>query len=432
MRKASVVAVLLLIFLVQCVLYSGCAPSEKKEAKEEEKPAAEEIKEVRVGILLPFTGAVAIIGEHNWKGHELAAKEINEAGGIKSLGGAKLKLIKADSCSDPKVGMTECEKLIVENKVVTVMGAYQSAVTYPTTTTAEKYKIPYIVPVAVKDDITDRGFKYTFRLAAKASWWARDQLKLMMWLAEQSGVQPKSIAFVYENTDWGKSTRDGWLKWLKELGLDQKLEIVLDEPYPADAPDVTPVVLKLKEAKPDVVLLVSYTGDAIKLTNTMAEMKFNCMALIGNGAGHMDPVWVESCGKNAEYTFSVAEFAPDADDPLVLKVRAAFEKEYGYPMPEPSVNGYACTYILADALERCASTDPEKIRDALAETYITEGPATVVPFDIIEFGPDGQSIHSSLVGVQVQNGEFKTVWPPGVAPAANKPVFPMPKWEERQ
>ncbi len=416
-RFRAMGVMLIVLLLVTCLPGLGCGPQTEGE---------EDVTEIRVGILLPFTGAVAIIGDHNWKGHELAAKEINEAGGIKSLNGAKIKLIKADTTSDPKVGMTEVERLIVEEKVVAVMGAYQSAVTYPTTTVAEKYGIPYIVPVAVKDDITDQGFSYTFRLSAKASWWARDQLRLLDWLAEQSEIKPKTVAYIYENTDWGQSTKEGLEYWMKELGLEGKYEVVLDEPYPADAPDLTPVVLKMKEAQPDVLIMVSYTGDAIKLANTMAEMKFKPMAVIGNGAGHADPVFIESCGANAEYCCTIAEFAADSENPLVVRVLEAFERDYGYPMPEPSVNGYACTYILADALERCGSTDPAKIRDALAETRIDSGPAMVVPFDLIEFGPDGQSIHSALVGIQVQDGGFKTIWPPGVAPESNKAVFPIP------
>ena len=419
MKKFTFVGVMLFVLmLIAGILLAGCDSAAQDDTGE--------VNEIKVGILLPFTGSVAIIGDHNWKGHELAAKEINEAGGIKSLNGAKIKLVKADTTSDPKVGMTEVERLITEEKVVCVMGAYQSAVTYPTTTIAEKYQIPYIVPVAVKDDITDQGFQYTFRLAAKASWWARDQLKFLEFLEEESGIKVETLAFVYENTDWGQSTKEGLEYWMKELGLTEKYKVVLDEPYPAEAPDVTPVILKLKEVNPDVVLMVSYTGDAIKLSNAMAEMKFRPMAIIGNGAGHADPVFIESCGENAEYALTISEFANDSDNPEVVRVLKAFEESYGYPIPEPSVNGYACTYILADALERCGSTDPEKIRDALAETNISSGPATIVPFDLIEFGPDGQSIHSALIGMQVQNGKFNTVWPKAVAPAGNKPIFPMP------
>jgi len=395
---------------------------------------AGEVKEIKIGILLPFTGSVAIIGMHNWRGHELAVKEINEAGGIKSLGGAKLKLIKADSCSDPKIGMIEAERLILKDKVVCIMGAYQSSVTYPSSAIAEKYKIPYINPVAVKDEITERGFKYIFRIASKASWWAREALKYGMYMAEESGVWPKTIGFVYENTDWGKSTVKGYYEYMKKIGLDKKIKVVLDEPYPADAPDLTPVVLKIKAKKPDLIMFVSYTGDAIKLTNEIAKYKINCMAMIGNGAGHADPVWIKNTGKNCEYTCSITEFYADSTDPLVLKERAAFKKEYGYPMPEPSVNGYAATYVLADALERCASIDPQKINEALHRTHITEGPATIVPLtpNVMEFDEGGQSINAALVGIQVQKGEFKTVWPKEIAPAGNKIVYPIPNWSERK
>jgi len=367
---------------------------------------------------------------HTRRGHDMAVLEINEAGGIKALGGAKLELVYADSRGDPKIGMSEAERLIVQEKVIAIMGAYQSAVTYPSTEVAEKYKIPYLVSSAVKDEITERGFKYVFRLAAKASWWARDQMKAMVDIGTAAGDPAKTVAFVYENTDWGQSTVKGFYKYIEDNKLDVK--VVLDEPYPAGAADLTPVVLKIKAAKPDALLAVSYTSDAILLINTLAEQQVDLKAHIGSGAGHVDPEMIKACGKNAEGILSVTEFAGDINRPGLKEVMEKYRKLYNEPFPEPAANAYAIVYVLADALERAASTDPTKLRDALAATKLTTGPAMIVPFDTIEFDENGQSIHSAMVIVQWQNGELKTVGPAGVAPPENKPIWPMVPWAQRK
>jgi branched-chain amino acid transport system substrate-binding protein len=162
--------------------------------------AAEDIK---VGILLPLSGPVAPIGQNNRRGHVLAIDEINAAGGIKSLGGAKLIMIDGDTQGNPKTGIQETEKLATQG-VAAILGAYQSNVTFPSTQIAEKSGVPYIDPVAIADSITEgRNFKYTFKVAPKASWYARDQLKFIKWVGETSGKPVKRIILMYEDTLFG-------------------------------------------------------------------------------------------------------------------------------------------------------------------------------------------------------------------------------------
>ncbi|NIS62813.1 MAG: ABC transporter substrate-binding protein, partial [Proteobacteria bacterium] len=314
--------------------------------------------DVVIGNILPLSGPVAPIGKVGREIREMAVEEINDAGGIKSMGGAKLKMIYADSRGDPKVAMTEAERLITKDKVVCITGAYQSAVTYPSTEVAERYKVPYLVPVSVRDAITERGFKYTFRVAAKASWYARDQISFIKALGERTGLMPKKLAFVYENTDWGTSTAEGWRPLAKEAGF----EVVLDEPYPANAPDLTPVVLKIKRAKPDFILFVSYIADATLLMNTIAEHEVDVMGMISSGGGHSDPKFIPNTGKNSLYHFDACEWEADLNRPGLKETNAKFKERYGYNISPEAANVYASMYVLKDALERAGSADPEKLR----------------------------------------------------------------------
>ena len=386
-------------------------------------------QEVKVGVLIPLSGPMAVIGENLQMAHDFAVKEINDAGGIKSLKGAKIKLIYADTRGDPKVGMSEAERLIVREGVAAIMGAFQSSVSYTSTEVAEKYQVPYLVPNSLMDQITERGFKYTFRVERKGSLWAKDQIDFILDMGKKTGKQAKTIGVVYENTDMGQSIA----KAIRKLAPEHNLKLVLDEGYPPKTADMTPVVLKMKRANPDVVILNSYISDAILLVRTIADQRVNTMALLGSSSGYSDPSFVKEVGKQAEYFFDLTEWTTDLKhSPLVAQKNAAFKK---WTKDHRDFNGgaafcYASTYILYEALEKAASTDPKKIRDALATVKITKGPAMLIPWSPIEFDAEGQAKGARMLVVQYRDGQRKSVWPANIASTA--PVWPMPKWEDRK
>jgi branched-chain amino acid transport system substrate-binding protein len=384
-------------------------------------------KVVKIGNVEPLSGPSASVGVQGKQAREMAVEEINAAGGIKSLGGAKLELVYADSKSDPTVGVTETERLINTEKVNLMTGCWNSAVTYPATQVAERYGIPFVVPVAVRDTITERGFKNVFRVAAKDSWWVRDQFRFLKDMQEETGTKLKTIAFVFENGDWGTGFAEKW----RELAKKDGYQVVLDEPYPSTATDLTPVVTKLKAAGPDVVLLVSNAADAILLTNTMAEMQVKPKVVLASGGGHADPKFLENTGDTAYGLFDEVEWNTDVNKPGAKETNAKFKKKYGYDLTGESVDAYASMYVVADALERAASTDPARIRDALAATKLTSGPAMIVSYDGVEFDKDGQNKNAGIVIVQVAKVDGKpervTVWPKSARRAGYTPVFPANK-----
>jgi branched-chain amino acid transport system substrate-binding protein len=386
-------------------------------------PAAAQ-KTIKIGNVEPLSGPSASVGVQGKQAREMAIEEINAAGGIKSLGGAKLELVYADSKSDPTVGVTETERLINTEKVNIMTGCWNSAVTYPATQVAERYGVPFVVPVAVRDTITERGFKNVFRIAAKDSWWVRDQFRFLKDMQEETGQKMKTIAFVYENGDWGTGFAEKWRALAKQDGY----EVVLDEPYPSTATDLTPVVNKIKSVNPDILMLVSNAADAIQLTNTLAELRVKPKVVLSSGGGHADPKFLENVGKNALNMFDEVEWNTDVNKPGVKEINAKFKQKYGYDLAGESVDAYAAMYAIADAFERAASTDPAKVRDALAATKLTTGPAMIVSYDGIEFDESGQNKNAGIVIVQVADVGGKldrvSVWPKSARRAGYKPVFP--------
>ena len=386
--------------------------------------AAEEV--VRIGNIIPLSGPSASVGEQGRNAREMAVEEINAAGGIKSLGGAKLEMLYADSESKPEKGVSEAERMINTEKVHILTGCWNSAVTYPTTAVAERYGIPFVVPVSVADKITEQGFKTVFRVAAKDSWWTRDQFAFLKDMQEEFKTEIKTLAFVYENGDWGKGFAGQWRALAEKNGY----KIVLDEPYPSTTTDLSPVVQKIRRARPDALMLVSNAADAILLTNTLADYKVKLKAIIASGGGHADPSFMKATGSNARYLYDIVEWETDVNKPGVKEINEKFKARYGYNLAGESVDAYIAMYVIKDALERAGSLDPVKIREALAKTNLRSGPAMIASYDAIEFDATGQNKHAALSIVQINdlgNGlERITVWPKGARRAGYTPVFPVP------
>ena len=382
---------------------------------------------VKVGNIIPLSGPSASVGQQGKNAREMAVEEINAAGGIKSLGGAKLEMVYADSESKPEKGVAEAERFINTEKVNVLTGCWNSAVSYPTSAVAERYGIPFIVPVSVSDKITEQGFKNVFRIAAKDSWWTRDQFSFLKDMEKEFKTTIKELAFVYENGDWGKGFAEQWKALAKKGGY----KVVLDEPYPSTSTDLSPVVQKIKRARPDVLMLVSNAADAILLTNTLAEYKVKLKAIIASGGGHADPSFLKATGKNGQYMFDIVEWETDVNKPGAKEANAKYNAKYGSNLTGEAVDAYLAMYVLKDALERAGSLDPAKIRQALATTNLTGGPGMIVGYDSVEFDKTGQNKHAALVMVQINDLgtglERITVWPKNARRAGYTPIFPMPK-----
>lgn len=384
-------------------------------------PGAAAADDVKVGILLPLSGPIAPIGQNNRRGHVLAIEDINAAGGIKSLGGAKLVIVDGDTQGNPRVGIQEAEKLARQG-VVAIMGAYQSNVTFPSTQAAEKLGVPYIDPVAIADSITEgRNFKYTFKVAPKASWYARDQLAFVKDMSAKKPI--RRVVLMYEDTLFGQSTSAGQEKYAKEAGI----EILAKIAYPAESPDMTPTISRVKQLNPDAILFVSYIADAVLITKTMKELGVD-VPILGTSAGHIDPAYIANLGALAEYSFTVGEWNPDLKKAGAADINKRFQAKFGIAMNGHAAETYQSTMVLADALERAKSTDRAKLREALAQTKLC-GAKNILPYECVQFDASGQSPQGRLVMLQVQKGQFVTVWPPEVASA--QPVYPVPGWSKR-
>lgn len=382
---------------------------------------------VKIGYLIPLSGsAAASIGKDMSRATHLAVKHINESGGIKSMGGAKLELVEVDTRGDAKVAITEVERLITREKTPVLLGAFQSGVTFPATAVAEKHSVPWVVDLAAKADITERGFKYVFRpTQVPASANAESMADFVVYANKTTGKAAKSVAMVYENTDWGQDMANTLRAKFKAAGL----EIVLDEGYPPNTPDLRPLVLKIKGRKPDVVTVTSYAADAVQLHKLLAQMQVSAMGYIGSAGGQIDSNFIPLVGKGvANQVFTTngwAGYESSITTPFAKKFWDEFVATNKVEPNELSVSAYAAAWVIKDALERAGKAEPQAIRDALAKTRIMGTDLNkLIGYDIV-IDEKGQNPLKRYVMQQITaEGQYRTIWPESLASKSYKMTWP--------
>jgi branched-chain amino acid transport system substrate-binding protein len=402
--------------------------------------SAQAPKTIKVGLILPLSGPGASIGQYIREGMEFIIDRVNNAGGIKSIGGAKIVLEVADSRGQPEVGMSEAERLIVKEKVVALTGCYNSGVTLTATTVAEKYGIPFVVVISTSDEITERGYKYTFRPHGNSSMDQKILVDFLIDMGAKMKAVPQNIAIVFDSSEGAQVPAKFWRKFLAEANQQKRanFKIVYDETYPAGMTDFNPVILKLKSAKPDFMILISAsTSDAILLSKNMASQRYApAMGVLSYGGATLDPVFVPTTGKNTEYWYTIQGWTKDlleTSPPFARDMFDSFKKKYNKEVSGDVCKVFLDAYTLVYGLEKAGTTEPKALRDAIAGLDIQEGPALMVATTRrMKLGPDGQNPYYESGVAQIVNGGYTLVWPDHVAKPGYKPVWPVPQWKDRK
>jgi branched-chain amino acid transport system substrate-binding protein len=371
---------------------------------------------VKVGIVLPLTGAQAKFGEIEKRSFEMAAEEINAAGGVK---GSKLELLFEDDTGKPDVGRAATEKLISRDKVTVLTGGYSSAVTQAATAVAQQFKVPFLVTTGSADEITEKGYDYIFRINPTSSEYF-DPFETL--IQKAGGI--KTMALLYENTQFGQSSAKDVEASAKSAGI----QVVVKEGYQAGAIDFKPILSKVKGAKPDIIYMVSYVMDAALLMAQCKELDINPKMFAGGGAGFTLPEFQQKAAAAADLVYSATLWSEDVPYKGAKEYFNKFKKKYNSETEYHGAEAYASMYVVADALKRAKSFSPKDIRDALAATDMM---TAFGPVKFISYGKKTQQnkLPNTFV-VQWQNGKMETVWPEAFA--KKKYLFPTPAWKDRK
>jgi branched-chain amino acid transport system substrate-binding protein len=369
---------------------------------------------VKIGVLHPVSGALSYSGQQGRLGAVTAIEEVNTAGGIKALGGAKIEAMLGDAQSTPDGGNAEVEKMNAAG-VSAIVGGYASAICLSASQTAARYDLPYLVDVGVVDSIVTRGLKNTFRFGPGFGVIAKTALENLVAINDQAGKPAKTVMIVHEDSAFGAGLAKLLNVQLPERGF-QVLETI---PHPTPTRDFNNVALKIKAQNPDLVIPANYYNEYVLLARTMQQQRIRpkgIYSVLGGAASSYK--FVKEFPDAARYIMDCNHwFDPKNAKALALKKKIEAKNEfYTY---EVYMN-YSCVLLLADAIERAASADRAKITAALASSTFS---GHVMPYGPTKF-VDGQNQGAAPVNTQVLGNDIEVILPARFASA--KPVFPMP------
>ena len=384
-------------------------------------PAWSQAKEVRVAMIAPMSGPWARQGELMQKGADMAIEDINRAGGIKSMGGARMRLLVVDAGDNAEKAKNAAQRLVAqETDVVGATGAWLSSFTLAVTEVTERADLP-LLTLSYSDVITGRGFKYVFQTSPTGGAQAQGALPALLELAKDATGQPlKTVGIVMDNT----AAPISFVKPMREGGFQKlNLSLVVDETFTPPLADATAVVQKVRNTRPDVLLLLPTSVPDDKLVlEKLSEMGLGRgrLPVVSNGAHMGAPEMLRLVGKDLmEGVMTVvANWGAKGQEALI----AEFKKRTGEPwMTQDSISTYGDIWILKDALEKAGAADRKKVAEAIRGMDTTDGPAKFFPGGRLKFDENGRRVGAALLIVQWQNGEPMVVYPPSSAMA--KPIW---------
>ena len=388
-------------------------------------------KTVKVGVVSPITGAMAEVGGDCRLGATLAAEAINAAGGIKSLGGARLELLLADSETKADVARSEADRLIGAGAQV-LTGGFHSAHVASISSLAQQRRVPYMIDITGVDAITaniaksvregQQKVQYVYRNFPGQTTFGRNATRYMTEIFKEAGVSPRRVVVMYSNDLFGKNASAGFESAVR--AMSPGFEIVEMIPYPETAADLSTEMSRAKALKPDILAPITRPVTAILLLEELAKQRVDVMGVISPGApGLYEPGQIRQLKELIEHVMDAAPW-PNYKSAAVQKVGAEFAKRSnGRYFDASGAFAYEAVQLIGDALERAGSTEPDAIVAAIKKTNFKDG--VTVSNGPVVFNEVGDNPNASTALIQILGQKPRVVWPREFA--EQKFVFPRPK-----
>lgn len=369
---------------------------------------------IKIGAMYALSGDKAAIGNNILRGIDFAVEVINAAGGVN---GKMIEIVRGDTQGDAKIAGSLAERLITQDHVNAIVGCHQSTLTDIVAQVCEGYQIPMITDISTVDNLTTNGYEFFFRMCPMNSLYVENMFMYLRDQAKQTGKEVKTISIFADNSNIGQEI----IRCAKIYAPKYGMEIVATVEYQGGAADLTSEVLALKEAAADAVICESYIADATLLAKTLQEQNYQPPILVAKANGFTDPSFLQNTQGISNGVASVVEWNPDLTKGQELNAR--FKEVYKVDMNGHSAESFTAILLFKTAFEIAGSTDGVAVRDALLNIDIQgsfpNGPEIILPYDRIRFENnifDGvqhyhNNVYASVAIAQVQDGQYKTVWP---------------------
>ncbi len=378
--------------------------------------------EILVACVIPLTGPSAQFGQMSWNSAQLSAELVNAAGGIKSMGGAKITLAVLDTETKPEIAVTQVESAI-QRGAAAIIGCNQSAATIVASQVAERNEVPFLTAYDIDPTITARGFKYVFRITPLTGNYSTDLLTTAKELLDKKGGTSKRLGILSENSVTGQGVNKALTAAAQKLGL----EIIHTETYDVGSTqNFAPFITKMKSDNVDILVGHNRVSDGIQINRTAKELGYNPSFMGGVLGAANTRDYIETLGKDADNIFGTDSFSSLLSIPGLQPAVDRVHEKYNRIMDVGVASIMADIGVIWDALERSKSTKGKELRDAIAATELKPGDRNFFLLRGVKFNDKGDNERAVSIITQIQGGKFVPVWPTEFAKAPA--VYPKPQW----
>lgn len=376
----------------------------------------DDAKEVIIGSLHPLSGANAADGQQMNFAAQMAIDEINDAGGIDSLGGAPLAIESVDTKSEPETAQSEATRLIQEGASA-LIGSFESGPSANISAVSERNEVPFVMDVAALDSILQQGYDYSFRIQPSGGMMGERSAEYLDQMADDADEKITKVGVLYEQGNYGTSVEKAFTAKVEELGMEVPTAISYD---PASS-DLSTQVQQAVAGGVDVLAVTGYYRDSLLVSQAINSIGPDLKAVFGVANGGFDQTQFVDDAPNGGAGYLNANYRLDVTNDRAAALAARFEDDYGEPMRASAALTYDAINVIAKAVDEAGSADPRVIRDAISASdyepvVVNDGP--------INFDKTGQNANASVSVLQVRNNKIRTVFPNDLAESAY--TFPAP------
>jgi branched-chain amino acid transport system substrate-binding protein len=394
-------------------------------------PLRAQPRAIKIGVIHPVTGPLAEPGQACRLGAQMAADTINAAGGIKSLGGAKLELLLGDTQTKPDVGRAEAER-VVNAGAQLLMGSFDSGSTAAMVPVAQQRRVPFLVDIAAADPITanvakavrdgQQKVQYVYRNFPTGSTFGRRAVQYFGEVFKEAGVSPKRLVLMYCNDLFGQNSARGFQA--AHAAAKPAWDIVEVIPWPEPPQDLSTEVSRAKAARPDIIAPITRPASAQLLLPEIRKQRIEMMGIVGPGSpGLYEAGQLAVLKEDLEYVLTSVPW-PNFKSPRTNAVAEDYRKRAaGKTFDTNSGYSYDGMFVIADVLERAASTEADAIVEAMKKTNYTGG--LMQYGGPIAFNEIGDNANAIPTMIQILAQKPVAVWPREAA--LHKFVFPRPR-----
>jgi branched-chain amino acid transport system substrate-binding protein len=371
-------------------------------------------KTITIGVIAPFSGSYEDDGKENLQGVEVAVNQINAQGGIKSLGGAKLKIVSVDATTTGgSAASAAAAQLVADNPAFVVSGPV-SAPALPGAQVFERARIPECTD-AFSDELTSSGYQYMFELPPPGSVIAKGAVPGFLETLNLVAPNATKVAVVYDSNPSQQTLTVPFASALKATG---KVQIVYESEFPLGSTSLAPVAERIKSSGAQVLVPGATNPELESILGPLHAAGVTNIPIYNPGGGSPSGEdYLASLGKDVNGQFAVVQFNHTANlSPAQNALLAAADKQYSQMFSVPFMGefggeAYTCTWDLALAMERAKSTSGTAIRNALVGFNYTSGPGSLEIPGKVEYNDKGVNVEGGSVLAEWCKNDLVAVGP---------------------